>query len=142
MAIFGFTVDVLDLEPRSGAVIKLSFDEQRLPPKLVLGAWLLEAVGLLGLYLMILGRAGTWWLDGLAAGWLAWVFRGPLLVITIVVATRQSHQAWWNLALAWWVLYTVCGLALALLARRSGLTGSPSPAVEEDPWQPPRDDLE
>lgn len=149
LATFGFAIDVFDIEPRSGAVIKLSFDQQRLPAKFVLGAWMLEAVGLLGLYLMILGRAGTWWLDGLAAGWLAWVFRGPLLVLTIVVAARQPQQAWWDMAIAWWVLYTVCGLALAILARRSGLTGDSSPPPTDSPppardevWQPSVDDPE
>ncbi len=141
LAVFGFAVDVLNLEPRSGAVIKLSLDQPRLPAKIVLGAWMLEAVGLLGLYLMILGRSGAWWLDGLVAGWLGWVFRGPLLVVTIVVAVRQPQQAWWNLALAWWVLYTVCGLALAILARRSGLT-SPPPVTEADASQLPLEHLE
>ncbi len=122
LALFGFTVELLDAEPRSGSVIKLAlFEQPRVPGKLVIGAWLVEASGLIALFLLAQGRFAAWWLDGLVAGWVAWVFRGPLLVITIVVAARQPQDPWWKLAFGWWVLYSVCGLSLAILARRSGL---------------------
>ncbi len=122
LALFGFSVELLDAEPRAGSVIKLAlFEQPRVPGQLVVGTWLVEASGLIALFLLAQGRFGTWWLDGLVAGWVAWVFRGPLLVITIVVAARQPQDPWWKLAFGWWVLYSVCGLSLALLARRSGL---------------------
>lgn len=122
LALFGFTVELLDAEPRSGSVIRLAlFEQPRVPGQLVIGTWMVEASGLIALFLLAQGRFGAWWLDGLVAGWVAWVFRGPLLVITIVVAARQPQDPWWKLAFGWWVLYSVCGLSLAILARRSGL---------------------
>lgn len=122
LALFGFTVEILDLEPRSGAVVRLAlFEQPKVPAAVVLGSWIMEACGLLALFLLAQGRCGTWWLDGLVAGWLAWVFRGPLLVLTVVVAARQPQQPWWDISLGWWILYSICGLSLAFLARRSGL---------------------
>lgn len=122
LALFGFAVDILDFEPQRGSVIKLaSLDQPTVPAQLVFGVWLVEASGLLALFLLAQGRCGVWWLDGLVAGWLGWVFRGPLLVVTIVVAARQPQHAWWSLAFGWWVLYSICGLSLAILARRTDL---------------------
>ncbi len=133
LALFGFTVELLDAEPRSGSVIRLAlFEQPRVPGQLVIGAWLVEASGLIALFLLAQGRFGAWWLDGLVAGWVAWVFRGPLLVITIVVAARQPQDPWWKLAFGWWVLYSICGLSLAILAKRSGLAS----------WTSTADDLE
>ncbi|MEM6795350.1 MAG: hypothetical protein AAF725_15335 [Acidobacteriota bacterium] len=117
LAVFGVVVGALDLEPRAGSVIRLAlFDTPKIPATVVLGAWVMESCGLLALFLIAQGRCGAWWLDGLVAGWLAWVFRGPLLVLTVVVATRQPQEPWWRLALAWFVLYSLCGLALGWLA--------------------------
>ncbi len=121
LAVFGFAVEVLDLEPAGGATIRLAILEQaRVPAAFVLLAWLMEACGLMALFLVTQGRAGSWWLDGLLAGWLAWVFRGPLLVLTVTVAAHQSQQAWWRIVFGWWILYSCCGLALAALARALG----------------------
>lgn len=140
LALFGFAVELLDAEPRSGSVIRLAlFEQPAVPGTLVLGTWLVEASGLIALFLLTQGRFGTWWLDGLVAGWVAWIFRGPLLVVTIVVAARQPQDPWWSLAFGWWVLYSVCGLSLAVLARRSGLepwarpVGEPSEDEVESP---------
>lgn len=121
LAVFGFAVEVLDLEPAGGTAIRLAILEQsRIPATFVLMAWLMEACGLMALFLVCQGRAGIWWLDGLLSGWLAWVFRGPLLVLTVTVATHQSQDAWWRIVFGWWILYSVCGLALAALARSLG----------------------
>lgn len=140
LALFGFTVEIIDLEPRAGAVMRWALlDPPRVPVTVVLGVWLMESCGLLALYLLAQGRCGAWWLDGLVAGWLAWIFRGPLLVLTVVVAARRPQDPWWDLALGWWVLYSVCGLSLALLARRSGLLGEPEPiaaGVSAEPSTP------
>ena len=55
-----------------------------LPQWVPLATWSLEAVGLSALFLMIHARSGARWLTGLLAGWIAWVFRGPLLVVSVV----------------------------------------------------------
>ncbi len=118
LAVFGVVVGALDLEPRTGAVIRLAlFDQPQVAAPVVLGAWLMEACGLMALFLLAQGRCGSWWLDGLVAGWVGWVFRGPLLVLTVVVATRQPQDPWWRLAVAWWVLYSLSGLVLGWLGR-------------------------
>lgn len=136
LAVFGFVVEVLDLEPAGGATIRLAILEQsRLPAAFVLLAWLMEACGLMALFLVTQGRAGFWWLDGLLAGWLAWVFRGPLLVLTVTVAAHQSQEAWWRIVIGWWILYSCCGLALAALARSLGETED---FVPTRPSEPPR----
>jgi hypothetical protein len=130
LAVFGFAVEVLDLEPAGGATIRLAILEQsRIPAAFVLLAWLMEACGLMALFLVTQGRSGAWWLDGLLSGWLAWVFRGPLLVLTVTVAAHQSQQAWWRIVIGWWILYSVCGLALAALARSLGEVEEPSAAA-------------
>ncbi len=147
LALFGFTVELLDAEPRKGSVIRLAlFEQPRVPGQLVIGTWLVEASGLIALFLLAQGRFAAWWLDGLVAGWIAWIFRGPLLVITIVVAARQPQDPWWKLAFGWWVLYSVCGLSLAILARRSGLaswepaSGTAEAKSEEAETAPPAGD--
>ncbi|HEX4953786.1 MAG TPA: hypothetical protein VF017_10380 [Thermoanaerobaculia bacterium] len=94
----------------------------------LLTVWAFEALALITLFLVVQGRFASWWLDGLVAGWLAWIFRGPLLVVTIAGARLAPPQAWWNQALRWWLVYTVCGLLLAA-AGRSIRPG----AVEEEP---------
>ncbi len=129
LAVFGFAVEVFDLEPAGGAVIRLAILEQsRVPAAYVLLAWLMEACGLMALYLVAQGRSGAFWLDGLLAGWLGWVFRGPLLVLTVTVAAHQSQQAWWRIVFGWFLLYSACGLALAFLARSLGELPEESPA--------------
>lgn len=138
LAVFGFAVEVLDLEPAGGATIRLAILEQaRVPAAFVLLAWLMEACGLMALFLVTQGRAGSWWLDGLLAGWLAWVFRGPLLVLTVTVAAHQSQQAWWRIVFGWWLLYSCCGLALAALARALGEPDEPSVTARPDELELP-----
>lgn len=129
LAVFGGVVGVLDLEPRQGSVMRIAlFEQPAIPGPVVLTTWLMEACGLLALYLLAQGRCGAWWLDGLLAGWLAWVFRGPIFVLTVVVASRQPQEPWWQLSFAWFLLYSVCGLSLAILARIQGLTEDEAPA--------------
>lgn len=124
LAVFGFLVGPLGLEPRHGSVVRWALLEPSvIPGRVVLTAWLMESCGLLALYLLAQGRCGAWWLDGLVAGTLGWVFRGPVVVLTVVYAARLPQDPWWRLALAWWVLYASCGLALAWLARKQGLAG-------------------
>ena len=140
LALFGFTVEIFDAEPRPGSVLRLTLSgTTQVPAGVVLGSWIMEACGLLALYLLARGRFGTWWLDGLLAGSLAWVFRGPLLVMTLTVAVRQPQGPWWTLAFGWWVLYCICGLALALLARNL-LDGSQDEDSSQEDTHPVEND--
>lgn len=124
LALFASAADWLDLAPRTGAVLSLRLITAGLVAwRLAVGTWLLEAIGLMALFLLIRGRCGAWWLDGVVAGCLAWIFRGPLLVITIVVATGQPQAPWWRMSVAWLMIYVCCGIALTILAARGGLVG-------------------
>lgn len=86
-----------------------------------LATWVLESIGLAALFLMIQGRGGSRLASGLLAGWIAWVFRGPLLVVTVVSLAGLAPGPWWVLVFSWWVLYTVCGLLLGVVAVSAGL---------------------
>lgn len=131
LALFSVTIGFFDAGP-AGALSLL--DPARVPLDLLIGTWLLEASGLVALFLLIEGRMGLPWLDGLMAAWVAWIFRGPLLVVTVVVAAGKPQTPWFRLALAWWVLYSLCGLALALLSRlRRTRTAEPQSASEPAP---------
>lgn len=90
----------------------------RLPGHFVLGSWTLQAAGLVALFLLIQERAGAWWLDGLLTGWLAWIFRGPVVVLAIAEDVGRSPTSGSSLALRWLVIYSLCGLAISLVARR------------------------
>ncbi len=118
MAAFGFVTDEFGLEPETAALGPLGLERAAPPPAaLTLATWAMEAVALVALFLLVQGRAGAWWLDGLTTGALAWVFRGPLLVATIATLSRIPRQPfveWARLAL---VLDLGCGLLLAGLAR-------------------------
>lgn len=133
-ALFGLASGLLGMEPNdqaATAVFALSLDENP-SVRLILGVWLLQSCGLMALFLLAEGHCGAWWLDGLAAGWVAWIFRGPLLVITLVVAVGQPQAPWWRLAFGWWVLYSLCGLGLAVLARRLRSAGTRGSEVVND----------
>jgi hypothetical protein len=135
MALQRFALEALGIAPmlpgpaRSGAGSAAAALGGVLPAWAVAGAWCLEALGLTALFLLIHGRgagagagsgAGTGWWNGLLAGWIAWVFRGPLLVIS-VAEVGLSPGPWWSAALSWLALYTVCGLLLGALAQGAGL---------------------
>jgi len=114
LAVFHFAWNALDPTARLD-----------LPASLVLGSWVLECVGLTALFLLIQKGGGEGLslrsnlLDGLLAGWIAWVFRGPLLVLTLVGAAGVPRDPWWHITVVWLVLYTACGLLLGMLAHLS-----------------------
>ncbi|MDX1996088.1 MAG: hypothetical protein SF066_00095 [Thermoanaerobaculia bacterium] len=87
-----------------------------LPARTLFSGWLLEATGLTALFLLIQARGLPRFVAGLGAAWTAWIFRGPVLLVTIAGASRVPSATWWRLSLVWFVLYTLCGLALAALA--------------------------
>ncbi len=111
-ALFYFGVEALDLPRPEG-----------LPAPYLLGLWVLEALGLVALYALVRERRLNRWVAGLAAAWTAWVFRGPVLVLTAAGASTLSSHAWWTLALGWLGLYTVCGLLMAAVAGPEGEGG-------------------
>jgi hypothetical protein len=97
----------------------------------VVGTWLLEAMALCALYLLVQASGGSRLLNGLLTGWIAWVFRGPLLVVAVVTLAGQPAGPWWSMTFSWWVLYSVCGLLLGVIAAASGLR--PDPAAPAAP---------
>lgn len=118
MALFQFVLEVAGLEPNPALLSPVT--AVQLPGWVALGTWCLEALGLTALFLLIQGRERTW-SSGLMAGWIAWVFRGPLLVVSVVGLGGLPAGPWWTLVLSWWVLYTICGLFLGALAAASRL---------------------
>lgn len=82
----------------------------------LLGLWLLEATGLVGIFLLVRERRMNRWLAGLAGSWSAWIFRGPVLALTAAGASTVAAGSWRTLVLAWLGLYTVCGLLMAAVA--------------------------
>ncbi len=99
---------------------------QDLSGRQLLALWCLESLGLTTLFLLLRRAGGRRLSDGLAAGWIAWVFRGPVVVLTMASATPLAHPGWWQgpwwtLAAGWFGLYTFAGLVLALLGRRAEL---------------------
>ena len=88
-----------------------------LPLQLDLAARGLEAAGLVALTLLLSGRTSNWWLDGLAVVLVAWLFRGPLLVLGVAGLTRLPTTPFWQLARGALLLDLTAALALAALAR-------------------------
>jgi hypothetical protein len=116
LAVFAFALDTFELLPRTRQV-DFGLGRAQMPARVVLGTWTLESLGLIAVYLLVQGRSATWWLDGLATGWVAWVFRGPLLVVTVVGAARLAPDPWWSMALGWLLVYSLCGLMVAAVGR-------------------------
>lgn len=114
MALFHFALEAFGRAPDTAPGVVL-------PAWLTLGTWCLEAVGLAALFLLIHGRGNGRWLSGLLTGWIAWVFRGPLLVLAVVSFGGLAPGPWWSLAFSWWILYSLCGLLLGGLAAAVGL---------------------
>jgi len=80
-------------------------------------AWLYEAVALVALFVLVEGRLGSPALEGLAAGVAAWLFHGPLLVVTVASLTRLPTAPFWDVARQSLVAFTLAGLAVGLVAR-------------------------
>jgi hypothetical protein len=119
MALFHFVLEAFGLDPDPARLARGAAPV--LPAWMTLGTWCLEAVGLAALFLLIQGRGGWRWTTGLLAGWIAWVFRGPLLVLAAVGLGGLPPGPWWGLAFSWWILYSLCGILLGLLAAAAGL---------------------
>jgi hypothetical protein len=102
-----------------------------LPAWLRLATWALEALALSTLFVLVHGR-GWGGVSGLLTGWIAWVFRGPLLVVTVVGHAGLTPGPWWSLAFRWWVLYSLCGLLLGVIASLTHLGEAPEVRIVPD----------
>lgn len=111
------------LGPQGGELVAVGIAAGALPAHLRLGVWLLDAAALTVLVLLFFGRTGRWWLEGLAAGLLAWVYRGPLAVLATLATARLPVEPFWRVARVSLLVLPLVGLALAALARR--LLGEP-----------------
>jgi len=116
IALFNLGLEVVGLQPDLGPLVGWHGGDRGLPGVAVLATWALEALALAALFLLVDGRGGSRLLNGLLSGWIAWVFRGPLLVMTAVGYGGQPRAPWWGLTRRWFVLYTLAGALLALVA--------------------------
>lgn len=89
-----------------------------LPRTFEAAALVFEGIALVALFLLLEGRSGIWWLDGVATGFAAWLFRGPLLVLTVAALTRLPTEPFWQVARLALFAEPIAGLAIAALARR------------------------
>lgn len=119
MALFHFALEALGRVPDPAALSPAA--GRALPGWVALATWGLEALSLSALFLLIYNRSGLRMLSGLLTGWIAWVFRGPLLVVTVVGLAGLPPAPWWGMAFGWWVLYTLCGLLLGGAAAAAGM---------------------
>lgn len=122
MGLFSFGLVAFELMPPMDELARLGLERTRaLPIQVLAGGWLIESLALTALFLLIQGRSGAWWLDGIVTGLIGWVFRGPILVLSVVSWSRLGSSPWWPMSLRWLVLYLICGLVLAIVARRVGV---------------------
>jgi len=82
------------------------------------GAWALDALALLLLVLLFRGRGGGWFGEGVAAGLLAWIFRGPLTLLSVVALAHLPGEPWSQQARVGLVVYPLLGLLAARLLPR------------------------
>jgi hypothetical protein len=115
MALYAFALETMGIGPRPPVA-----GVRELPGWAVLATWALESLGLVALFVLVHGRGGWRWSSGLLTGWIAWVFRGPLLVMTVVGLAGLAPGPWWAMAFSWWILYSICGLLLGGIAALSG----------------------
>jgi len=109
----GFGPDLAPLEARGLAAAG------GLPRGVGVAALAFEGVALAALYLLIEGRFGRWWVDGLAAGLAAWLFRGPILVLAAAALLRVPTAPLWEAARVALFADPAATLAVAALARTS-----------------------
>ena len=128
IALFNLGVELVGAAPELGPMVGWREGRSGLPGAFVLASWALEALALTALFVLVDGDRRSRWLSGLVTGWMAWVFRGPLLVLAAVGFGRLEGGPWWRLSLRWFLLYTLAGLLLALVARLTA-------AAPSDEWE-------
>ena len=87
------------------------------PLRFALASRLIEATALTALTLLLFGRTARWWSDAVACGLIAWLFRGPLLVLAVATLTRLPTTPFATLARGALALDLAAALALGGLAR-------------------------
>ena len=144
LALAAVTADVVGYGPDSSPLAARGVARpEGLPRTYEAAALAFEGVALVALFLLIAGRSGIWWLDGVACGLAAWLFRGPLLVLTVAALTRLPTEPFWQVARLALVAEPAAGLAIAALARASGpwhRRGDAPPERRESPPSQRRDD--
>ena len=125
MGLFQFGLEMFRLQVDPGALAPGGGVE--LPGWIRLATWALESLALSTLFVLVHGR-GWGGVSGLLTGWIAWVFRGPLLVVTVAGYAGLPPGPWWSLAFRWWVLYSLCGLLLGVIASLTHLGREEAPA--------------
>lgn len=137
MGLFQFALEMFHLQVDPGSLARNGGVD--LPNWVRLATWALEALALSTLFVLVHGR-GWGGVSGLLTGWIAWVFRGPLLVVTVAGHAGLSPAPWWALAFRWWVLYSLCGLLLGVIASLTHLgqeVEAPPVSREAVQWMPP-----
>lgn len=132
MGLFQFGLEMFRLQVDPGALAPGGGVD--LPGWIRLATWALESLALSTLFVLVHGR-GWGGVSGLLTGWIAWVFRGPLLVVTVAGHAGLPPAPWWSLAFRWWVLYSLCGLLLGVIASLThlGREAEPPVSIEEPP---------
>jgi len=138
IALFNLGVEVVGQAPDLGPLVGWHSGRAGLPGGFVLGSWALEALALTALFVLVDSGRRSPWLNGLLSGWVAWVFRGPLLVLAAVGFGHLAGGPWWRLSVRWFVLYTLAGLLLGLVA---ALTAEAPPPEELPPEELPPEEL-
>lgn len=133
-ALFSLALELAGFEPELGPLIGWRTGTFGLAGGWVVATWALEALALSAIYLLATGPGVPRFSTGLLAAWIAWVFRGPLLVVTAVGFGGLPPAPWWRLTLRWFVLYTLAGVLLGWLGRRMR---TPPPAGPPPPSPPP-----
>lgn len=131
-AVFHLGLELAGLQPELGPLVGWHAGAG-LPGSLILATWVLEAMALTALFLLVDARGGSRLLNALLSCWIAWVFRGPLLVMTAVGFGGEPPAPWWGLTLRWFVLYTLAALLLAALAHLTDRGEQPPPTAATAP---------
>jgi hypothetical protein len=114
----GWLVSAIGFAPDTGPLAARGVARpDGVPFRVEAAAGVLEAAGLVALTLLLAGRTSRWWLDGLACGLVAWIFRGPLLVLAVGSLTRLPTGPFADLARGALLLDVAAALAVAALAR-------------------------
>ena len=137
IALFNLGVEVLGQSPELGPLVGWQEGRSGLPGGMVLASWALESLALTALFVLVDGERRNRWLSGLLTGWTAWVFRGPLLVLAAVGFGHLAGGPWWQLSLRWFVLYTLAGLLLALIAGLTAERAEPEVELAAPERRPP-----
>lgn len=122
LALAGFAAETLGLGPDLAPLAARGIGRPGgLPTGVRALALAFEATALVALYLLVRGRGAARLFDGVTAGLAAWLFRGPILVLSIAQLTRLPTDPFWQAARIELVALPVAGLAVAALARATRL---------------------